>query len=327
MTEQPLVTVVVVTWQGRHLLEPCLQSLRHQTLAHRVVVVDNASTDGTAALLADHPEVEVVVLDRNTGFAGGVWAALPHVDTRYLALLNNDAEADPAWLAEGVAQLEARPRVAAVSSRMLLADQTHTINNAGVVLLSTGYGADRGLGDVDDDRFATDTAVFAASGGAGLYRTLAVKAVGGVEPRYFMYYEDTDLSWRLRLAGWEVDYCHRAVVRHRHAASSEPGSASFAFHTERNRLLTLARCAPLSTVAAATGRYVLTTGSLSASRLRGRPVPPDAVFSPRVRLRALLSAARLAPSLMSVRRTVTRERRAVVLRDWRGVPSRPLARS
>jgi len=324
-TGPPLVTVVVVTWQGRHLVAPCLRSLRAQTLPHQVLVVDNGSTDGTLELLAsEFPEVDVLALPRNTGFAGGVAAALGRVDTRFLALLNNDAEADPAWLATGVARLVAAPGVAAVSSRMLLAGRADTVNNAGVVLLDSGYGADRGLGEADDPRFDFPVAVFAASGGASVYRTLAVKAVGGVEAQFFMYYEDTDLSWRLRLAGWSVEYCPGAVVRHRHAASSRPGSATFAFHTERNRLLTLARCAPLPTAAGATARYALTTASLAVSHLLGRPIPPNAVFSPQVRLRALASATRLAPGLLGVRRSATRGQRVAVLREWRGVPSRPL---
>ncbi len=320
----PDVTVVVVTWQGRHLIEACLDSLSTQTAAHRVVVVDNASTDGTAELVRDrHPEVALVELATNTGFAGGVAAVLDQVETRYLALLNNDAEADPTWLREATAYLGAHPEVAAVSSRMLLADVAGTINNAGVLLLPTGYGADRGLGEPDGETFDQPVEVFAASGGAGVYRTLAVKAVGGIEPRYFMYYEDTDLSWRLRLAGWTIAYCPTAVVHHRHAASSAPGSPSFAFHTERNRLLTLARCAPPGFALAQTCRFVLTTASLTLSRLLGRAVPDDAVVSPAVRLRALASVLRLAPQLMRVRATSTRARRAGVLREWRGVPQRP----
>src|SRR3954447_22902877 len=94
------VTVVVVSWEGAHLLPACLDSLLAQTLPHRVVVVDNASTDGTAELLAARPEVQVVRSDRNRGFAGGVQLGIDAADTEFVALLNNDAVADPAWLAE-----------------------------------------------------------------------------------------------------------------------------------------------------------------------------------------------------------------------------------
>ncbi len=325
MPTTPQVTVVVVTWQGRELLGACLASLRAQTLAHQVVVVDNGSTDGTVGWLGrEHPEVRVLALPGNTGFAGGVAAALGVVDTRFVALLNNDAVARPDWLAAAVGCLVRRPEAAAVTSRMLLADGSGRVNNAGVVLLATGYGADRGLGDPDGAEYAVPARVFGASGGAAVFRTLAVKAVGGVDPAWFMYYEDTDLSWRLRLAGWEVLYCPAAVVQHEHAASSDVRSAGFAFHNERNRLLTLARNAPAAVALAAVGRFVVTTASLGAKRVLGRPVPGDPVFDPALRVRALGSAARLLPGVLASRATVRGSARRRVLRQWRGVADRPM---
>src|SRR4051794_14221890 len=117
----PFVTVVVVTWQGRHLLGPCLASLRRQTFPHRLVGVDNASTDGTPEFLAaEHPGATVVRNSANLGFAGGMQAGLDLVDTPYVALLNNDAEAEPSWLEHLVGHLEAHPEAAAVTSRMVL---------------------------------------------------------------------------------------------------------------------------------------------------------------------------------------------------------------
>src|SRR6478736_1825419 len=110
----PIVTVVVVTWQGRDLLGPCLTSLKAQTRAHRLLVVDNASTDGTAEFLAsEFPEATVVRNPANLGFAGGVAAGLDRVETPYAALLNNDAEADPGWLEALVGALEKHEDVAA----------------------------------------------------------------------------------------------------------------------------------------------------------------------------------------------------------------------
>jgi len=320
------VTVIVVTWQARNLLESCLESLRAQTATHRLLVVDNASLDGTVKLLKSYPEAHVIALAHNTGFAGGVAAALPHVDTRFVALLNNDAQAEPGWLTAATAYLDANEDVAAVSCRMLLPGDPARINNAGVVLRPDGYGADRGLGELDGPAFDHPVEVFGASGGAAVYRTLAVKAVGGIEPQFFLYYEDTDLSWRLRLAGWRIDYCPDSVARHRHGASSQPGSPSFAFHTERNRLLTLARCAPGWFVAVATCRFVLTTLSLAVRTLRREPLSPSAVFSPAVRARALVSAVGLTPRLLGVRWSSSRRRRAEVLRRWRGNEALPLGR-
>src|SRR5687767_13516210 len=115
------VTVVVVTWQGAHLLGPCLDSLAAQTLPHDVVVVDNDSTDGTTELLADRPGVRVIRNDANLGFAGGAQQGLEAADGEFVAFLNNDAVAEPTWLAALVAALDGRPDVAAVTSQLLLA--------------------------------------------------------------------------------------------------------------------------------------------------------------------------------------------------------------
>lgn len=326
------ITVVVVTWQGRDLARSALQSLAEQTQPHQVLVVDNASTDGTADMLrADFSDVELLTLERNAGFAGGVTAALERVASRYFALLNNDAQADPQWLERSLAMLE-KPQVAAVSAKMLLSERRSAegaplINNAGVVLLPTGYGADRGLGAPDGEEYGVPTEVFGFSGGAAVLRTLAVKAVGGFDASYFMYYEDTDLSWRLRLAGWQIVYCPDAVVHHRHAASSDPDSEMFAFHNERNRLLTLLRNAPLGYAVAKIARFVVTTGSLTLRHWLKRDVPARQVFLPQLRLRVLGSLVRLLPRTLAKRaRTTTRVSRSDVVSAWAGTPSREWSR-
>jgi GT2 family glycosyltransferase len=291
-----------VTWQGAHLLPACLDSLLAQTLPHDVLVVDNASTDGTPELLArEHPEVRVVQLDRNTGFAGGVQAGLDATDAEFVALLNNDAVADPGWLAALVAEAQAHPEAAAVTSRMYLAGRTPpTLNNTGVLLLPTGYGADRGLGE-DDAAYREAGEVFGFSGGAALLRASAVRAVGGFPVPFFLYYEDTDTSWRLRAAGWTVRYAAEAVVHHEHSASTDQRSELFAFHNERNRLLMLVRCAPAGAALRCWARFALTTASLAASPLRRRPRPDGHHFRPGFRLRIAASALRLLPWALRTR--------------------------
>ena len=173
------VTVVVVTLAGPAPDRACLESLSAQTLPHRLVVVDNASTDGTAAFLAaEHPEATVVTTPENLGFAGGVQAGLDVVETPYAALLNNDAEAEPGWLEALVGHLEAHPEAAAVTSRMVLADRPGVLNNTGVVLLPNGYGTDRGFGE-PEGAYAGPEEVFGFSGGAAALRMSAVREVGG----------------------------------------------------------------------------------------------------------------------------------------------------
>jgi GT2 family glycosyltransferase len=308
-SSDPFVTVVVVTWQGRHLLGPCLRSLRAQTSPHRLLVVDNASTDGTAEFLAaEFPEATVVRTAENLGFAGGVAAGLEHAETPCVALLNNDAEAEPGWLAALVGHLERHPGAAAVTSRMLLTDRPGTLNNTGVLLLPDGYGADRGLGE-PDTAYAEPDEVFGFSGGAAALRTAAVRAVGGFPRPFFLYYEDTDVSWRLRLAGWTVRYEPAAVVHHRHSATVDQQSAAFARYNERNRLLMLVRCAPGGFALRAVLRFLLTTASLAVRKLRPGAVPDVATFRLSVRLRAFGSFLRLAPWALRSRRTIRRTAR------------------
>ena len=299
--------MVVVTWQGAHLLPGCLESLRRQTLPHALVVVDNGSTDGTEELLAARfPEARVVQTGDNLGFAGGVQAGLDVAETPYVALLNNDATAEPGWLAALVDAAEAHPEAAAITSRMLLqGTDPPLLNNTGVVLLDTDYGADRDL-RADAAVRTTPDSVFGFSGGAALLRLDAVRAVGGFPTRFFLYYEDTDLSWRLRLAGWDIRYEPAAVVHHAHSATVDQTSDRFAFFNERNRLLMLTRCAPAARALRALLRFLLTTASLGVKRGLRRPVADVPVFSPGLRLRVLRSYARALPWALRTRRTIRR---------------------
>lgn len=314
VTDGPQTTVLVVTWRARDLLATCLAGLRSQTVPHWLLVVDNASSDGTAALLATFPEARVLRMPRNLGFAGGVAAGLAAVGTPYVALLNDDAVPAPGWLAGLHAAL---PGHAAVTSKLLL--PSGLVNNAGVVLRADGYGADRGLGAPDGAPYDRAAAVFGFSGGAALLSMPVLRGIGGFPAPFFLYYEDTDVSWRLRLAGHTVAYAPDAVVRHAHSASADQTSALFSFHNERNRLLMLIRCAPASFAVRQLVRFGLTTGSLAVARARGRSLPPAPHFRTGLRLRVLGSVLRMLPWALRTRRAVGRAStvdRAAVLREW-----------
>jgi GT2 family glycosyltransferase len=301
---RPSPTVILVTWEGGHLLSACLESLRAQTVPHEVIVVDNASTDGTTDLLADrYPAVRVLRNPVNRGFAGGVADGLQMVDTPLVALLNNDAVAAPDWLERLMAAMDRHPEAAAVTSRLLLADVTPpTLNNAGVVLRDDGYGADRGLGE-PADAYEDPEEVFGFSGGAALLRVDALREIGGFPRPFFLYYEDTDTSWRLRKAGWTVRYEPSAVVHHRHSATADQTSAAFAYWNERNRLLMHARCAAPPAALAVWARFLLTTASLTVRRLTGGSRPAAHQQRVRLRLRVLAGALRLLPWALATRRS------------------------
>ena len=188
------------------------------------------------------------------------------------------------------------------------------VQNAGSMVLEGGYGADRGFGQPDDARFVDPTEVFAWCGGAVLLRAEYLRRVGLFEPRYFMYYEDTDLAWRGRAQGWTYRYVPTSVVRHLHATSSGEGSPLFQHYVERNRLVMLTRNAPASLAVSAVGRYLLTLASLIRADLVSavRRRRPPRFVTPYRRVKSFASYLRWLPRLLVDRRRI---RRAAVVQD------------
>jgi GT2 family glycosyltransferase len=197
------------------------------------------------------------------------------------------------------------------------------INNVGSRLVLGGYGGDRGFLEPDEGQYAQPEDVFAWCGGAVLLSARYLRDVGVFDDRYFMYYEDTDLSWRGRLAGWRYRYVPESVVRHEHAASSKEGSALFMHFVERNRFLTLARNAPWSMFAAASYEYLRDTAVIFdrdvVRRVRHRS-RPDPAFALR-RLRAYAGFVKLLPETLRTRRgqRASAAQRADIVERW-GVP-------
>ncbi|MFC7341469.1 glycosyltransferase family 2 protein [Saccharopolyspora griseoalba] len=296
MTDELRSTVIVVTWRGRAHLGDCLDALAAQVRPHRVLVVDNASDDGTAALLAGRG-AQVLRLPRNLGYAGGIAAALPDVDTPYVAWLNDDAAPEPGWLAE----LEDALDGGAAAAASVLRAPDGRVQSTGVRLTADGHGAD-----------TTGEEVFGFCGGAVLLRTDALRRVGGVPAGFFCYYEDTDTAWRLRLAGLRIATTS-ATATHLHGASTHPGSARFHRWNERNRLVTLLRCAPLPVAVGQLARFAAVTALLPFRRL----AEPPANFRTGLRLRVLAEVGARLPGALLARRRITGARRAVWER-WAG---------
>jgi GT2 family glycosyltransferase len=284
-------TIVVVTWRGKGHVSACLDAVAAQTRPHRLLVVDNASDDGTAEVLARHPSSPAVLrLPANVGYAGALAAVT--VDTEFTAWLNDDAEPAPDWLAQLEDALDHREDAAAAGSRMVAPDGS--VISAGVGLTADGYGVD--LTDSSSD-------VFGFCGGAALLRTSVLRRIGGVPARFFCYYEDTDTAWRLRLAGHTIVYVPEARVTHRHGASTRPGSRQFHLWNERNRLAMLVRCAPPGVAVKEMARFAAITALLPLRRARGsRPWN----FRVGLRVQVLWELAVTIGALLRERRTVTR---------------------
>jgi N-acetylglucosaminyl-diphospho-decaprenol L-rhamnosyltransferase len=292
--------VVVVTWRGRGTLPGCLASVRRAMgQAPHLIVVDNASDDGTAPWLATQPGLDKVVSSpRNLGFAGGANLGIRSGSAPYVGLLNDDAEVEPAWLDTLVGVLEApgNERVAAVTSRLLLSDG-ELVNSTGNLMSPQGRGRDRDwLVPREQQRPAGE--VFGFCGGAALLRRAALDEVGLFEEDLFLYYEDTDLSWRLRAAGWTILYEPKAVASHRHASSSQEGSPQFTLWNERNSLIVFTRHAPAHLVLIAHLRR--TVGLLIHTARR----PRSAVTA--ARWRAMYEHARRLRRTLAERRSIWR---------------------
>jgi GT2 family glycosyltransferase len=429
----PLATVVVVTYRGAQWLPRCLDrlaELRGEGPPFSVWVVDNASTDGTAELLAARADVRVIRSETNLGFAGGNNLALRAVTTPFAVLLNDDALPEPGWLGALLAPFEGPggERVAAVVPRLLLLGKfarlglrlagasrigvqevrrdgeevtdavvwepllvpgtapgptrwcrpqvdlpvplgepsgpvldretavslrvvapspaqlelsgggrvvraavgtepatitldlpagtatADLINSTGTRLSADGYAGDRGYGEAADARADPRGEVFGGCGAALALRTAALREVGVFDDDYFLYYEDVDLSWRLRRAGWTVRYEPSSTVRHQHSASTGRSSELHLFHDHRNRLLTLTRNASAPVALRTVGRYPLTTLSLAVRARRGEEVPVG-LGSPALRRRVLASYLRLLPRTLRARiRQTSRVSRTAVER-------------
>lgn len=275
------VSVVVVTWNGAALLDECLGALRAQTMADRieVVVVENGSADDSMAQIARHgarlviagtdadvgddaadkrvaigesPWLRVVVNDRNRGFATGCNQGIRVAHAPLVALLNNDAVPEPAWLAELVGALDRLPaRTGAVTSKVVSYADRGAIDNVGHVVFADGLTRGRGRLARDRGQYSRIEEVFCASGCASLFRRAMLDDValaedgGPFDDAFFAYCDDADLGFRARLRGWRCFYVPTAVVAHRFSQSSGAFSPLKALNVERNRLWLAVRNLPL----------------------------------------------------------------------------------
>ena len=211
--------VIIPNWNGIDLIRECLRALAAQTLAHRVIVVDNGSTDGSGEVVrAEFPEVELLEFSDNAGFAGGVNRGIRPAlaqGAEYIVLLNNDAVADPHWLEELVKAAEKDAQVGIVAAKIVTQDGKN-IDSTGDFYSVWGFPFPRGRGEVDRGQYdgADKRDVFGASGGASLYRATMLQEIGLFDERFFAYFEDVDISFRARLAGWKIRYAPEAKVRH-----------------------------------------------------------------------------------------------------------------
>ncbi len=298
-----LISVIIPHWNAVHHLPTCLESLRRQTYPHvEIIVADNGSTDGSLELLArDYPKVRVLALGENRGFAGACNAGMRVAHGAFIALLNNDTEADPRWLEEVAAAFHRHPEAGLVASKMLLFDRRDTFHTAGDVYRVNGLPGNRGVWQKDTGQYDREEYVFSACGGSAAYRRAMLDQIGLLDEDFFYSCEDLDLAWRAQLAGWHCVYAPRAVVYHKLSATG--GGTTASFYDGRNFIYLLAKDYPGDLWRAhwrAILRAQLTITGEALRAWRGAAA--------RARLRGQLAGLLGIPKMLRKRRAVQRSR-------------------
>jgi GT2 family glycosyltransferase len=243
---KPLISVIVVNWNGKEVIKECLESLRNQTFRDfEVIVVDNGSTDGSVELIkALFPEVILIELPVNRGFSAGNNVGLKIARGDFIALLNNDAVAENTWLENLLKATKINPQAGMWASKVLQYFNHNIIDNTGLLIYKDGLARGRGRLEVDNFQYDRDSSCLIPSGCAALFRREAIE--DGFDERFFAYADDVDVGLRARFMGWDCVYVPEAKVYHRYSYSTSPYSKMKAFLTERNRIWILVKYFPLN---------------------------------------------------------------------------------
>jgi len=235
----------VVNWNRRDLLRSCLESLARQEFEEpfEVVVVDNGSTDGSAEMVdrefsQSRPyRIQLIRNPDNAGFCRANNQGFAASKSEFIALLNNDAEADAGWLRALVSVFEGRAGVGMAASKIVVFEDPRRIDKAGHLIYLDGQNRGRGSGEVDRGQYDRIEEVLWPDGCAAMYRRSMLEQIGGFDEDFFAYGDDAELGLRGRIAGWKCMYAPGAVVRHHRGSTLGRQSRRRLELIERNRLL------------------------------------------------------------------------------------------
>lgn len=307
---------MIVNWNRKDLLRACLRSLAQQTAApFETIVVDNGSVDGSPDMAEREFGARVIRNRENRGFCAANNQGIAAAKGEFVALLNNDAEADPGWLAALLAACSLRPDVGMAASKILVWEDPRRIDKAGHLIFPDGQNRGRGSGALDTGQFDCQEEVLWPDGCAAMYRRRMLDEIGGFDEDFFAYGDDAELGLRARIAGWTCIYTPAAVVRHHRGATLGKNSMRRLELIERNRVLLALKLFPwrllwLNPVyfaarvlagAAAAGRGAGDTAHFPG--LRGKWQMATAI------LRGDLAALRAAPRMLRKRAAIARLRR------------------
>ena len=245
--------VVILNWNGRQHLEQFLPSVvEHTPRTVRIIVADNGSTDDSVEFVQSiYPDIEIIRLEHNYGFAKGYNLALERVDAEYFILLNSDVEVTQGWVEPLVATITNNQRVGAVAPKLRSYGRREMFEYAGAAggyIDVLGYPFCRGriLSEVerDEGQYDDKREVFWASGAAFCCRADLFRLLGGFDADFFAHMEEIDLCWRMQLAGYQVMVEPRSVVYHLGGGTLPNNSPRKLYLNYRNNLMMLFKCAP-----------------------------------------------------------------------------------
>lgn len=301
------IIVVVPNWNGKDSLKGCLDSLLAQSLEAHIIVVDNGSSDGSVDFIKEYyPDVELIEHQKNYGYAGGVNPGFKRAQALgavYVAPFNNDAVADKDWLRFLVEHLEASPDVGIAACKLLSGDHSY-LDSTGDYYTTWGLPYPRGRLETDITKYDSRTEIFAASGGASLYRVAMLDEIGLLDEDFFAYYEDVDLSFRAQLAGWKVAYVPQAIVYHQIGATSGKMKGFTTYQTMKNLPWLLWKNVPLPLLPMMWPRFALAHAAFFLSALRRGHVWPAS--------KGVLVAFWLFPKKLMQRSSIQKHRKVPV---------------
>lgn len=209
------VTVVIPNYNGKSFLKDCMEALKNQTYKDfSVLVVDNASSDGSLELLRmDYPEAEVLSLDKNYGFSRAVNEGIAYSDTQYVLLLNNDTVVDRDFIRSLVECMDKDERIFSANPKMIQMYKPELLDDAGDLYCIAGWAFQRGVGQKSDG-YNKSCRIFSSCAGASIYRREIFDEIGTFDEMHFAYLEDIDVGYRARIAGYKNVYCPEAKVFH-----------------------------------------------------------------------------------------------------------------
>jgi GT2 family glycosyltransferase len=321
---QDLISVIVVNLERRELLKRCLESLSNQTVEHfELIVVDNGSQDGSADMVAEHFSsdaghgflLKLIRNPENRGFCAGNNQGLAAASGSFIALLNNDAEADPNWLEALRRVFDRGATVGMAASKILVYEDPTRIDKAGHLMYPDGQNRGRGSGELDCGQYDRMEETLWPDGCAAMYRREMLDQIGGFDEDFFAYGDDAELGLRARIAGWICFYVPDAVVRHHRGSTLGLLSALRLELIERNRVLLAAKLFPWSLLWLNGAYYTarIAAGLWAAARNKGELRRHKGIRGKMQVAMALvkgdLQALRLLPKMLLKRRDIRKIRR------------------